>query len=42
VALRAGSPYLRAVQFIVALILFVVVAGIADARLPWPRDRSRR
>jgi hypothetical protein len=24
-------------QFILALILFVVVAGILDARLPWPR-----
>jgi hypothetical protein len=24
-------------QFIIALVLFVVVAGIVDARLPWPR-----
>jgi hypothetical protein len=24
-------------QFILALILFVIVAGVADARLPWPR-----
>ena len=24
-------------QFILARILFIVVAGIADARLPWPR-----
>jgi hypothetical protein len=23
-------------QFIIALFLFVVVCGIADARLPWP------
>ena len=26
------------VQFIVAVILFVVVSGIVDARLPWPRS----
>ena len=25
-------------SFIVGLLLFVVVAGIVDARLPWPRD----
>jgi hypothetical protein len=24
-------------QFIIALILFVLVAGVADARLPWPK-----
>ncbi len=24
-------------QFILALILFIVVLGIIDARLPWPR-----
>jgi hypothetical protein len=28
-------------QFILALILFVVVLGIIDARLPWPPDRAR-
>jgi hypothetical protein len=29
-------------QFIIALILFVIIAGIADARLPWPRRGARR
>ncbi len=24
-------------QFIVGLILFVIVAGVADAALPWPK-----
>jgi hypothetical protein len=28
-------------QFILALILFVVVCGAADMRVPWPR-RERR
>jgi hypothetical protein len=26
-------------QFIIALILFIGVAGYADTRLPWPRPR---
>jgi hypothetical protein len=29
-------------QFIIALLLFVVVAGYADARLLWPRRRRER
>jgi hypothetical protein len=29
-------------SFILALILFVVVAGIIDAKLPWPRSRPER
>jgi hypothetical protein len=28
-------------QFILALILFVVVLGALDARLPWPNPHSR-
>jgi hypothetical protein len=27
-------------SFFVGLILFVVVAGILDAKLPWPRPRD--
>jgi hypothetical protein len=27
-------------SFIVGLLLFVVVAGIIDAKLPWPRPRA--
>jgi hypothetical protein len=27
-------------SFILGLILFVVVAGIIDAKLPWPRARA--
>jgi hypothetical protein len=26
-------------SFILGLVLFVVVAGIIDAKLPWPRPR---
>jgi hypothetical protein len=26
-------------SFVLGLILFVVVAGIIDAKLPWPRPR---
>jgi hypothetical protein len=29
-------------SFILGLILFVVVAGIIDAKLPWPRSRPER
>jgi hypothetical protein len=28
-------------SFLVGLLLFVVVVGILDARLPWPRPRER-
>ncbi len=30
-------------SFVVGLILYVVVAGLLDARIPWPRtgERSR-
>jgi hypothetical protein len=28
-------------SFIVGLLLFVVVVGILDAKLPWPRARGR-
>jgi hypothetical protein len=28
-------------SFIVGLLLFVVVAGIIDAKLPWPWPRPR-
>ena len=27
-------------SFVLALLLFVVVAGIIDAKLPWPRPRE--
>jgi hypothetical protein len=29
-------------SFIVAVVLFVVVVGIVDARLPWPDPSSRQ
>jgi hypothetical protein len=29
-------------SFILGLVLFVVVAGIMDAKLPWPRPRQER
>jgi hypothetical protein len=29
-----------AVAFVVGIILFVVLAGVLDARLPWPRPRK--
>ena len=29
-------------QFILGILLFVVVLGIADARLPWPRPAARK
>lgn len=29
-------------SFILGLLLFVVVAGIIDARLPWPRPGAAR
>lgn len=27
--------------FILGVIFFVVVVGVLDARLPWPKSRSR-
>jgi hypothetical protein len=27
-------------SFIIGLILFVVVIGVLDARLPWPKPRA--
>lgn len=27
-------------QFIIGVIFFVVVIGVLDARLPWPRPKS--
>jgi hypothetical protein len=27
--------------FFVGMVLFVVVIGVVDARLPWPRPRRR-
>jgi hypothetical protein len=30
------------VSFILGLLLFVVVAGVIDARLPWPRPQGKR
>jgi hypothetical protein len=27
-------------QFVVGVILFVVVIGVLDARLPWPRPKG--
>lgn len=29
-------------QFILALVLFIVVLGIIDARLPWPTPEGGR
>jgi len=29
-------------QFILALVLFVIVLGIIDARLPWPTPGGER
>jgi hypothetical protein len=29
-------------QFILALVLFVVVLGLVDRGLPWPRPGSRK
>jgi hypothetical protein len=29
-------------SFMVGLILFVVVIGVLDARLPWPKPRDAR
>jgi hypothetical protein len=31
----------NAMSFFIGLILFVVVAGAIDARLPWPKPRVR-
>jgi hypothetical protein len=28
-------------QFIIALVLFVIVAGVIDAGLPWPKPGDR-
>jgi hypothetical protein len=28
-------------SFVLGLLLFVVVLGIVDARIPWPRQGSR-
>jgi hypothetical protein len=28
-------------QFILGVIVFVVVIGIIDAKLPWPKPRSK-
>ncbi len=29
-------------SFLLGLILFVVVAGVIDAKLPWPKPRAGR
>jgi hypothetical protein len=29
------------VAFVLGVLLFVVVIGVLDARLPWPEPRSR-
>lgn len=29
-------------QFILGTLFFVVVIGVLDARLPWPRSKRRR
>jgi hypothetical protein len=29
-------------SFFLGLILFVVVAGVIDAKLPWPRPRATK
>jgi hypothetical protein len=29
-------------QFVIGVIFFVVVVGVLDARLPWPRSRSKK
>ena len=29
-------------QFIIGVIVFVVVIGVLDAQLPWPRPRPKR
>lgn len=28
-------------SFIIGLVLFVIVIGVLDAKLPWPRSRAR-
>ena len=37
--LQRGGPVM---QFFLGIILFVVVLGIMDARLPWPSGKGRR
>jgi hypothetical protein len=29
------------VQFILGVVLFVVVVGLVDARVPWPKPQKR-
>jgi hypothetical protein len=29
------------VQFILGVVLFVMVVGLVDARIPWPKPRKR-
>jgi hypothetical protein len=38
--LQQKSRRERAMSFFVGLLLFVVVVGILDAKLPWPRPRE--
>jgi hypothetical protein len=38
--LQRRSKRERAMSFFVGLLLFVVVVGILDAKLPWPRPRD--
>jgi hypothetical protein len=38
--LHCRSQKERAMSFFVGLLLFVVVVGILDAKLPWPRPRQ--
>lgn len=46
-AARSATRYLpppgaqKRMSFFLGLILFVVVAGIIDAKLPWPRPAQR-
>ena len=42
-AARAGGHRGRAVvAFIIGLLLFIVLAGLVDSGLPWPRSGAAR
>jgi hypothetical protein len=36
-----GWPKEAGVAFILALVLFVIILGVLDARLPWPNPKSK-
>jgi len=40
--IRTRAKETTTMSFVVGLLLFVVLAGILDAKLPWPRAREQR